>query len=182
MSIGASDVYQLGMGKAHKGVSVRRNQQLPGPDDEFLALELTSLLCEHTSNLLDFDIYAPNRNISMATSADTSQRPRLQFSQSFRTQATQDALAQDTPLARTITEEQGLHIPDSATAIASKLEGLTKNSLETLPLNEEYLHHRLNASGSVQAIAIDDDVLFAGLQGGEIVVCLFAALSFVPND
>lgn len=31
--------------------------------------------------------------------------------------------------------------------------------------------HRLSTSGSVQALVVDDDVLFAGLQGGEIVVC-----------
>lgn len=36
---------------------------------------------------------------------------------------------------------------------------------------KDNLYHRLNATGSVQAIAIDDNVLFAGLQGGEIVVC-----------
>jgi hypothetical protein len=30
--------------------------------------------------------------------------------------------------------------------------------------------HQLNATGSVQAVVVDDDVLFAGLQGGEIVV------------
>lgn len=118
----------------------------------------------------------------MAASADPCQRPRLQFSQPFRSQATQNALAQDAPLAHITTEEQGSHFPESATAIASKLEGATENSPETLPLSEENLHHRINASGSVQAIVIDDDVLFAGLQDGEITVCLFVSLSFLPID
>ena len=108
----------------------------------------------------------------MATSADPSQRPRLQFSQSFRTQATQDAIAQDPSLARTTTDQQGSYLPESATAIALKLEGATERpNFGSIPLSEDNLHHRLNASGSVQAIIVDDDVLFAGLQGGEIVVC-----------
>lgn len=107
----------------------------------------------------------------MATSTDSVQRPRLQFSQSFRTQATQEALAQDPSLARSITDEQGSHLLESATAIASKLEATHGQSPETLPLSVDSLHHRLNASGSVQALVIDGDVLFAGLQGGDIVVC-----------
>jgi hypothetical protein len=112
----------------------------------------------------------------MATSADPSQRPRLQFSQSFRTQATQDALAHDAPLARTTIDGQGSHLLESATAIASMFEGAAgKPKHETLPLSEDNLHHRLNASGSVQALVIDDDVLFAGLQGGDIVVCFLYA-------
>lgn len=41
---------------------------------------------------------------------------------------------------------------------------------DVVPVKDS-LYHRLNATGSVQAIAIDDEVIFAGLQGGEIVVC-----------
>lgn len=108
----------------------------------------------------------------MATSNDNSQRPKLQFSQSYRTQATQDALAGMGPLARGTTGEQGSHLPQSATAIAAKLEGAMENSKSDVqPLSKDNLHHRLNASRSVQALVVDDDVLFAGLEGGDIVVC-----------
>lgn len=110
----------------------------------------------------------------MATLNDSSQRPRLPLSQSFRTQSAQDALAEIGPSARiTLGEQtkQDLYQPESATAIASKLGGTTlAEQTQVRDLNEENLHHRLNASGSVQAIVVDDDVLFAGLQGGEIVV------------
>ena len=106
----------------------------------------------------------------MATSADSVQRPKFQYSQSFRHQATQDALAEDPPLARGTREQQGLLGLESATATAAKLEDLTTNDDAVTLLSEDNLHHRLNATGSVQAIVVDDDVLFAGLQGGDIVV------------
>lgn len=38
------------------------------------------------------------------------------------------------------------------------------------PLSVKHPIHRVNAPGSVQALAIDEDVLFAGTQGGSIVV------------
>lgn len=107
----------------------------------------------------------------MATNIDGSQRPKLPVSLSFRSQATQNALAEIPSLARVTTNEQGLNHPLSATATASKLEGSRNAEVsQCRPLDNERLHHRLNASGSVQAIVVDGDVLFAGLQGGDIVV------------
>lgn len=107
----------------------------------------------------------------MATTTDPSQRPRLPVSQSFRNQATQDALAEIPPSARATTNGQGPDETLSATAIASKLEGVRNGPVaENKSLDNDKLHHRLNASGSVQAIVVDGDVLFAGLQGGDIVV------------
>ena len=38
------------------------------------------------------------------------------------------------------------------------------------PHQAKYPIHRLNAPGSIQAVAVDDDVVFAGTQGGSIVV------------
>lgn len=107
----------------------------------------------------------------MATIIDPFQRPKLPVSQSFRSQATQDALAEIPSLARATTNEQGSKYTLSATAPASKLEGSRNGeSSRREALDNEKLHHRLNASGSVQAIVVDGDVLFAGLQGGDIVV------------
>jgi len=110
----------------------------------------------------------------MAAFNDNSQRPQLPLSQSFRAQSEQDALANVGSSARTTSNGQSsqtLHQTASATAIATKLEGANVADEDELQnLNEDNLHHRLNASGSVQAIVVDDDVLFAGLQGGEIVV------------
>lgn len=108
----------------------------------------------------------------MAARSDNSQRPKLPLSQSFRTQATQDALADLPSLGRPTTNEQGSsNIPRSAVGLVSGLaNGHDTAPVNTLSLDTENLHHRLNASGSVQAIVVDDDVLFAGLQGGDIVV------------
>ena len=166
---------QLGVNLVHTNVSARPEQRSPEPNDEILAsdpsFELVSLLGTTSQHFTFFERQISIHELFMATSADPSQRPRLQFSQSFRTQATQDAIAQDPSLART-TDQQGSYLPESATAIASKLEGVAgKPNFESTPLSEDNLHHRLNASGSVQAIIVDDDVLFAGLQGGEIIVC-----------
>ncbi|KAK5078684.1 hypothetical protein LTR64_002901 [Lithohypha guttulata] len=47
--------------------------------------------------------------------------------------------------------------------------GIRRSTTKAHPPNAERLHHRINASGSVQAIVVDVDVLFAGLQGGDIV-------------
>ena len=120
----------------------------------------------------------------MAMPNDTSPRPKLPLSQSFRAQATSDAVASLPPLARGNTDQQGSEsqLPQSATALASKLEAKRQlPSLKSQPLSQENLHHRLNATGSVQAVVVDQDVLFAGLQGGDIVVCstLLHSLSFL---
>lgn len=116
----------------------------------------------------------------MATSNDTTQRPRLQFSQSFRTQLTQDAVADVAPLARSPAGEQGSHDSQTTVAEIPTTNGIQRSTTKAHPLNEERLHHRVNASGSVQAIVVDVDVLFAGLQGGDIVVCYPQCFSQVP--
>lgn len=105
----------------------------------------------------------------MATLSNSSQRPKYHYSQSFRLQATQDAIAEVAPSARPTSNEKP---STSASSVLSKLEGLNLDGSTTEPshLSEENLQHRLNASGSVQAVVVDDDVLFAGLQGGDIVV------------
>lgn len=108
----------------------------------------------------------------MATSTDFPQRPKFQYSQSFRHQATQDAIAGDPPLSRVTVERQGSHGVESSNHSVSRLEDSKSTSSKStaLVLDEDNLHHRLNATGSVQAIVVDDDVLFAGLQGGDLVV------------
>ena len=106
----------------------------------------------------------------MATSTDPLQRPKFQYSQSFRHQATQDALADCPSLARTPLEREGSYGVETINDTLSRLDTETTANVEALPLNEGDLHHRLNATGSVQAIVVDDDVLFAGLQGGDLVV------------
>lgn len=107
----------------------------------------------------------------MATVSNTSQRPRFPTSQSFRAQVTEDALAEDAPLARARTEEQGLLSLENATKASNDKNSRQESAISrSQPLNAGNLHHRLNATGSVQAIVVDDDVLFGGLQGGDIVV------------
>lgn len=106
----------------------------------------------------------------MATSSEPSQRPKFQYSQSFRQQSTQDALADVAPSAR----PSDVYPSVGADTSTSNLDG-TDNHFHgngIASLSEENLQHRLNASGSVQAIVVDDDVLFAGLQGGDIVVSM----------
>lgn len=110
----------------------------------------------------------------MATINNATQRPKFPTSQSFRTQVTETALAGDAPLARAITEKQGLSLPKDATKASNGTNGSEATPSQSQPLGTGILHHRLNATGSVQAIVIDDDVLFAGLQGGDIVVCIGA--------
>lgn len=114
---------------------------------------------------------------SMATSNGPSQRPKFQFSQSFRSQSTQDALAEVAPSARTTSDPHSSDILASDATTTSNIEGISRHVATNgnFSLSEENLHHRLNASGSVQAIAVDDDVLFAGLQGGNIVVSMLHA-------
>lgn len=110
----------------------------------------------------------------MASINDPSLRPKYQYSQSFRQQSTQDALADVAPSARpsNVNPSMGQESRISKSDIPSK----QIESNGSLSLSEENLQHRLNASGSVQAIVVDDDVLFAGLQGGDIVVSRPAGL------
>lgn len=56
---------------------------------------------------------------------------------------------------------------DSDDAI-TEIEGPSSTSVK--PRSMKYPSHRINAPGSVQALAVDDDVIFAGTQQGEIVV------------
>lgn len=110
----------------------------------------------------------------MAASNDASQRPKYQYSQSFRLQSTQDALAEVASSARPASDAN----PSAGDVTRpANPEGTNKQnqSREIYSLSEENLQHRLNASGSVQAIVVDDDVLFAGLQGGDIVVSIITA-------
>ncbi|KIV80675.1 hypothetical protein PV11_08160 [Exophiala sideris] len=44
------------------------------------------------------------------------------------------------------------------------------DSPSLIPVSPKSPIHRINAPGSVQALAVDDDVLFAGVQGGSITV------------
>ena len=106
----------------------------------------------------------------MATSTDSLQRPKFQYSQSFRHQATQDALADCPPLARTPIERQGSYGVETINDTLPRPDNDSSANIQALSLNEGILHHRLNATGSVQAIVVDDDVLFVGLQGGDLVV------------
>lgn len=110
----------------------------------------------------------PEKSLHMATSNDPSQRPKFQYSQSFRQQSTQDALAEVAPSARPSDVNPSL----GTDTLNFGLDGIDRQIHDTSNtlLSEENLQHRLNASGSVQAIVVDDDVLFAGLQGGDIVV------------
>lgn len=110
----------------------------------------------------------------MATSNNNIQNVILSSSQSFHTQSIQNADAETPPLAHVIANDQngqGSQSAQSATAPVMKHGRIPAvNATELRSLNEENLHHRLNASGSVQAIAVDEDLVFAGLQDGEIVV------------
>lgn len=114
----------------------------------------------------------------MATSNENNSNSRPPYSQSFRTHSTQNALAEIAPSARMIPNEesgQGPPLTKSVTAPVTNLEENSSVSATNIEgLSEENLHHRLNATGSVQAIVVEDDVLFAGLQGGEIVVSFTA--------
>lgn len=116
----------------------------------------------------------PETSLLMATPGDTLQRPKFQYSQSFRQQSTQDALAEVPPSAR----PSDANAPKGDVTITPGLDGASKQGQNagTISLSEENLQHRLNASGSVQAIVVDDDVLFAGLQGGDIVVSMNLSL------
>lgn len=115
-------------------------------------------------------------SLEMATSSDPLQRPKFQYSQSFRQQSTQDALAEVAPSARPSDSTDPLVGADIVTS-KSGGTGRQLHNTDVPSLSEENLQHRLNASGSVQAIVVDDDVLFAGLQGGDIVVSIILAIT-----
>jgi hypothetical protein len=110
----------------------------------------------------------------MASLDNTSQHPSSQQSLPHL-QATQDAVAEVASSARP-TSDANAWVGGAATS--SKLDDTSKyEPVDGAPsLSEENLQHRLNASGSVQAIVVDDDVLFAGLQGGDIVVSIILVL------
>lgn len=114
----------------------------------------------------------------MASFNSISQRTGSQHSQSIHLQPTQDALAE---IASSVRPTSDANISAGNDTNLSKLEDSRSHDTSTgvRALSEENLQHRLNASGSVQAIVVDDDVLFAGLQGGDIVVSSLLTLSFV---
>lgn len=49
------------------------------------------------------------------------------------------------------------------------------------PLSDCGVGHRVLASRSVLALAIDEECVFAGLQGGDIVVCTLLRCAFCPS-
>lgn len=51
----------------------------------------------------------------------------------------------------------------------------------TVEQNVSAIGHRLQAHGSVLALVIDHDYIFAGLQGGDIVVCFHLSVYQSPT-
>lgn len=175
---------QLGVEQALPSAPTRWQEQPNIPDAEPLAgtnrdTEVRSFPPKHHHPPKFVVDPCMSSDLSMASSNNASQQPDSQYSQSFHAQSTQDA---STEVASSTRPTSDVNTLVGGATTSPKLEGTAKHNpvAESIALSEENLQHRLNASGSVQAIVVDDDVLFAGLQGGDIVVSTkFVFASFV---
>ena len=80
--------------------------------------------------------------------------------------ATTDHVKQNGSLNSNSTSNQGLPVPNDSD------EDTRSENADTFlpPRSAKHPIHRVKAPGSVQALAIDDDVIFAGTEGGNIVI------------
>lgn len=172
---------QLGVEQGHPSAPTRWQEQPNIPDNEPGINQDTEVRSDSPFLALISQVLqnpCSSNTISMASSNNISQPSGSHYSQAIHLHAAQDAPAEIALPARPTSD--GITSVGGATT-SSKLGSVDHRDSgnDARALSEENLQHRLNASGSVQAIVVDDDVLFAGLQGGDIVVSRVLTRDFV---